>query len=58
MKLLQLLKDESGDNAIEYGLIASLIAIVIIASLTTLGTTLSTEYNNIDNAPPGGAAPR
>ncbi len=54
MQLLQLLKDESGANAIEYGLIAALIAVVIIASLTTLGTTLSTEFTNIDNALPDG----
>ena len=52
------LKDESGATAIEYGLIAALIAVVIIASLTALGTTLSTEFTNIDTAMPDGNAPR
>lgn len=46
-------KDESGVTAIEYGLIAALIAVVIIAAVTTLGTSLSTKFNdiatNIDN---------
>ena len=41
------LKDESGATAIEYGLIAALIAVVIIAGATTLGTSLSAKFNNI-----------
>ena len=41
------LKDESGATAIEYGLIASLIAIAIIAVLGTLGTNLSTQFNKV-----------
>jgi pilus assembly protein Flp/PilA len=40
-------KDESGATAIEYGLIASLIAIAVIAGATTLGTTLSASFNFI-----------
>ena len=43
----QFLKDESGATAIEYGLIAALIAVVIIAGATTLGTTLSAKFNTI-----------
>ena len=42
-----MLKDESGPTAIEYGLIAALIAVVTIAGLTTLGTTLNGRYNAI-----------
>jgi pilus assembly protein Flp/PilA len=34
------LKDESGATAIEYGLIVALIAVVIVAAVTTLGTNL------------------
>ncbi|MHB8285741.1 MAG: Flp family type IVb pilin, partial [Caulobacteraceae bacterium] len=34
-------QDESGATAIEYGLIAALIAVVIITAVTTLGTNLS-----------------
>jgi pilus assembly protein Flp/PilA len=39
--------DESGATAIEYGLIASLIAVAIIAILGTLGTNLSTTFNTV-----------
>ncbi len=44
------IKDESGATAIEYGLIAALIAVVIIAAVTTLGTTLSGKFANISTA--------
>ncbi len=40
-------RDESGATAIEYGLIAALVAVVIITALTTLGSTLSTEFAGI-----------
>ncbi|MEG8098921.1 Flp family type IVb pilin [Candidatus Liberibacter brunswickensis] len=43
------LKDKSGATAIEYGLLASLIAVAIIASVTTMGTKLSDTFNNISN---------
>ena len=36
------LKDESGATAIEYGLIAGLISVVIAASVTTIGSDLKT----------------
>ena len=36
-------KDESGATAIEYGLIAALISVVIIGVLSTIGTNLSDE---------------
>lgn len=39
--------DESGATAIEYGLIAALIAVGIIAAATTLGNGLSTLFNGI-----------
>lgn len=41
------LNDESGATAIEYGLIAALISVAIIAGATTLGNTLSTTFNDI-----------
>lgn len=41
------LNDESGTTAIEYGLIAALVSVVIIAALTTLGTDLTTVFTNI-----------
>jgi len=43
----KLLRDEAGPTAIEYGLIAALIAVVTIAGLTQLGTTLNAKYNTI-----------
>jgi len=39
--------DESGATAIEYGLIASLIAVAIIAALTTMGTKLSATFGKV-----------
>ena len=42
-------KDESGATAIEYGLIAGLISVVIIAVLTTVGTKLNAKFANISN---------
>ncbi len=44
---LAFLKDESGVTAIEYGLIAGLIAVVIIGALTTLGTNVSNKFNAV-----------
>jgi pilus assembly protein Flp/PilA len=41
--------DESGATAIEYGLIAALISVVIIGVLSTIGTRLSTKFNQIAN---------
>jgi pilus assembly protein Flp/PilA len=40
-------KDESGATAIEYGLIAALIAIAIIAGATSLGSALNSKFNAI-----------
>jgi pilus assembly protein Flp/PilA len=40
-------KDESGATAIEYGLIAALIAIAIIAGATSLGTALNNKFSSI-----------
>lgn len=45
--LLRFAGDESGATAIEYGLIASLIAIVIIVSARALGTKLTTTFAHI-----------
>ena len=42
-----LIKDEAGVTAIEYGLIAALVAVVCIAAWGLLGTSLSTTFNNI-----------
>ena len=39
--------NQDGATAIEYGLIAGLIAVVIIGTVTTLGTSLSTGFGTI-----------
>jgi pilus assembly protein Flp/PilA len=41
------LKNESGATAIEYGLIAALIAAVIITAVTAIGTNLNATFKNI-----------
>ena len=41
------LKDESGATAIEYGLIAALISVVIITALTTVGSNLNTKFTSV-----------
>lgn len=46
------LKDRRGVTALEYGLIAALIAVVIVAALTTLGGRLSNTFNSVTNALP------
>ena len=43
-------KDESGATAIEYGLIAALVAVVIIGTLTTLGTRLNTTFHSVSSS--------
>jgi pilus assembly protein Flp/PilA len=40
-------KNESGATAIEYGLIAALVAVVCITALTTLGTSLSAMFTSV-----------
>ncbi|UIJ74136.1 Flp family type IVb pilin [Aurantimonas sp. HBX-1] len=48
--------DESGATAIEYGLIAGLVSVVIIGAITLVGTDLDTVFRSIVTALPGGAA--
>lgn len=40
-------KDQRGATAIEYGLIAGLISVVIISAVTTLGTNASTKFQTV-----------
>lgn len=43
----KLFSDESGATAIEYGLIAALIAVAIITAATAVGGNLATTFNNV-----------
>ncbi len=47
MSLVNFLRQDSGVTAIEYGLIAALIAVAIMVALTTLGTSLSNNFGEI-----------
>ena len=46
-KLVAFLKDESGATAIEYGLLAAGISVVIIGSVNTIGSKLNTTFQSI-----------
>ena len=44
------LKDESGATAIEYGLIAALVAVAIVTALTTLGSNLQGIFGQVNTS--------
>lgn len=52
-------QDKSGATAIEYGLLAALIAAVIVGTVATLGTTVNTGFTNVETGitTPGGDNP-
>ena len=56
-KFQQLLKEQSGATAIEYGLIAALVSVAAVAALGNLGQSLSTMFGTVsaelDNAVSG-----
>ena len=49
-KFLKLIKNQKGATAIEYGLIAALIAVAAIAAMQGVGTKLNSTFNNVSNA--------
>jgi pilus assembly protein Flp/PilA len=58
--IARFVKDESGATAIEYGLIAALIALAIMVGAGALGTNLNTKFQGIADEiakPKPGAAP-
>ena len=48
-KFLKLIKNDKGATAIEYGLIAALIAVAAIAAMGNIGTNLATTFNSVAN---------
>jgi pilus assembly protein Flp/PilA len=52
----KLLRDEAGATAIEYGLIAALIAVAAITAMSTLGTQLSTTFGVVSTKMADGTA--
>ncbi len=55
-KLMRFLKDEDGVTAIEYGLIAALIAVVIIIAVTAVGEALQDTFEEVQVALEGAGA--
>jgi pilus assembly protein Flp/PilA len=50
MKIIKkIFKNEDGATAIEYGLIAALIAVAAITAMTSLGTNLTTTFNKVND---------
>jgi pilus assembly protein Flp/PilA len=49
-KFLKLFKNEEGATAIEYGLIAALIAVACIAALQTVGTQLNSTFSKVGSS--------
>ena len=50
LRVTQFLRDESGATAIEYGLIAAGIAVVIIGTVQALGGKLNTTFSKVSDA--------
>jgi pilus assembly protein Flp/PilA len=48
--LLKLVRDETGVTAIEYSLIISLIAVVIVTAVTSIGVSLKSTFNVVATA--------
>ena len=46
-KFLRMLRNDKGATAIEYGLIAALIAVAAIAAMQSVGTKLGDTFNNV-----------
>ncbi len=53
-KFVQFLKDEDGVTSVEYAVMAALIALVVIAGATYLGTQTNETFNTIGDKVPGG----
>jgi pilus assembly protein Flp/PilA len=49
-KFIKLIKNNKGATAIEYGLIAALIAVACITALTSVGTKLSAKFNTVGSS--------
>lgn len=47
--LIRLIREDEGASAIEYGLIAGLVAVVLIGALTLTGTSLQGVFNTVAN---------
>jgi pilus assembly protein Flp/PilA len=53
----ELIKDESGATAIEYGLIAALVSVAGVVALTNMGTSLQNMFTAVSTTLNGAVAP-
>lgn len=49
-RIIDFLKNSKGATAIEYGLIAALIAIAAVGAMGTIGTSLNTKFTSVSTA--------
>ncbi len=49
VKFVRILNNDKGATAIEYGLIAALIAVAAIGAMQGIGSKLNTTFNNVSN---------
>jgi pilus assembly protein Flp/PilA len=49
-KFLKMIRNDEGATAIEYGLIAALIAVAAIGAMEGIGSKLGTTFNNVSNS--------
>ncbi|MES2490378.1 MAG: Flp family type IVb pilin [Pseudomonadota bacterium] len=56
-KVMKFIRDEEGATAIEYGLIIGLIAVLLVAALTLIGTDLRSLFDQVEEAIPTAATP-
>jgi pilus assembly protein Flp/PilA len=52
-RLMKLWKDEQAPTAVEYAIMAGLIAVVIVVAVAMIGTTLAGTFNNVASLIPG-----
>jgi pilus assembly protein Flp/PilA len=48
-RIIKLIRNERGATAIEYGLIAALIAVAAITAMTSIGSKLGSTFNNVSS---------
>ena len=54
--LVRLMRDDEGQDLIEYALLAGFISLVAVAAITTVGTNVNTVYTNVGTKVAGAAS--
>ena len=55
--LARFVREDEGQDLIEYGLLAGIITTLVVAAITSIGTKVLAIFTNLDGALPPGAAP-